>query len=91
MAVGVTSLVSGMTPEAYEQMAQYLLPRIKERPGFVLHISGPVDGGYRVTEVWESEEQYTRWIDEEVKPMAQQAGVTVPPHEFFPVSNTVAR
>jgi heme-degrading monooxygenase HmoA len=91
MAVGVSSTVAGMTDEAYDQMAQYLLPKIKEQPGFVLHISGPIDGGYRVIEVWESEEDQTRWIEEQVKPAGQQAGVTIPSSEFFPVSNTVTK
>jgi heme-degrading monooxygenase HmoA len=92
MAIGAKSVLPDMTHEAYEQMAQHLLPKIKDRPGFLLHISGPAEGGgYSVIEVWESEEQQIRWIEEEVKPVGQQAGVVVPTTEFFRVSNVVQR
>jgi heme-degrading monooxygenase HmoA len=92
MAIGAKTVLPDMTHEAYEQMAQHLLPRIKDRPGFLLHISGTVEGGgYSVIEVWESEELFNRWIEEEVMPAGQQAGVAVPSTEIYPVSNVVQR
>ncbi len=69
MAIGVTFTASGVSPEQAEQMAQHLFSKLKEQQGFLVQIVGPVDGGYRITEVWESRDDHTRWVDEHVLPM----------------------
>lgn len=37
-------------------------------PGFVSHISGASSSGYRVIEVWDSQDAHRAWYDEHVAP-----------------------
>jgi hypothetical protein len=42
---------------------------MRAHKGFVSHAGGPnPSGGWRVVEVWESEEDAQTWFDESVKP-----------------------
>jgi len=54
MAVLVTAEVAGQTAEGYEGMRGRLDDAIRAAPGFLLHTAHPIDGGWRVIEVWES-------------------------------------
>jgi hypothetical protein len=55
MAVVQVHELQGMTREQYEQ-AMRELNRSGPPPGSHLHASGPMEGGWRIVEVWESEE-----------------------------------
>ena len=35
---------------------------IKQAPGFVLHSAYPIDGGWRIVEIWESKEAATDYF-----------------------------
>src|ERR671911_990196 len=52
-----------------------------DRPaGGICHLARPrPDGGWRVIEVWESEEQAQRFYEERVRLAAEAVGVTPPP------------
>jgi hypothetical protein len=63
MAVEMWAVVPGMTKDQYDQFAD-LLTKLKTEPGFIAHIAGPSEGGYRVTEFWESQEDSDRFIRE---------------------------
>lgn len=56
-----------------------------ERPaGGVAHIAGPSpDGGWRVIEVWESEEDAQRFFEERLRPAAEAVGAPPPPSPKF--------
>ena len=41
---------------------------LAKAPGFVSHISGAASSGYRVIEVWESQEAHQAWYDNHVAP-----------------------
>jgi hypothetical protein len=60
-----------------------------EKPaGGIFHIAGPSpNGGWRVIEVWESEEEATRFFQERFFPALQTLGIPGPPPkpEFWPV------
>ena len=59
--------------------------------GGVLHLAGPSpNGGWRVVEVWESEED-AQAFDEKIEPILQQAGITRPAPEKWPVHNLMKR
>jgi hypothetical protein len=68
MAILMTAEVPGMTQEMVDGMAAALKDQMKAHPGFVVHTNGPVDGGWRVVEVWDSEELFTAWYEGSVKP-----------------------
>jgi hypothetical protein len=75
MAVLMTAEVPGMTAEIYDGMAPNLMPRLREAKGFISHAAGMSGGVWRVTELWESEEDGQRWFESNVKPNLP-AGVT---------------
>jgi len=76
------------TQEVYDQVRERLG---LERPaGGIFHVAGPSpNGGFRVIEVWESEEAARRFIQERLVPTFQAIGVPgpLPEPEFRPVHN----
>ena len=73
----------------YERMRDLLG---HERPtGGVLHLAGPSsNGGWRVLEVWESEEDALRFFEARVLPAAEAVGAPAPPRpEFWSVHTLV--
>jgi hypothetical protein len=60
--------------------------------GGSVHVAGPgPQGGWRVIEVWESEEEARRFLREELAPALRAAGAQGPPPaaEFRPVHRCV--
>jgi heme-degrading monooxygenase HmoA len=69
MAVLMIAEVPNLTEELYAGMVGQLMPRMKEAKGFISHTGGPnPGGGWRVIEVWETEEDSQAWFDGEVRP-----------------------
>src|SRR5918996_421926 len=64
-----------------------------EKPaGGIFHVAGPSpNGGWRVIEVWESEEEANRFFQERFFPALQAVGVPGPPPkpELWPVHNAM--
>ena len=74
--------------EVYEKVRGHL--GLEETPaGGILHVAGPSpSGGWRVIEVWESEEDAIRFQKERLGPALAAAGVTARPQpQFWPVHN----
>ena len=64
-----------------------------ERPaGGIFHVAGPSpNGGWRVIEVWESEEDAKRFVAERLLPAFEAVGApTPPPPELWPVHKYMA-
>jgi hypothetical protein len=57
--------------------------------GCLYHISGPVEGGWRVIEIWESEEAQRRFQKERLNPAFEAVGMAVVTPTYFPVHNTL--
>ena len=57
------------------------------RPGQLAHIAAPMDGGWRVVDVWESEEAFGKFAQEHLGAALAGAGIPMdgPPPKFFPV------
>jgi quinol monooxygenase YgiN len=68
MAVIVTAEVAGQTEQGYDGMRAALAEPMRRAPGFILHCARPVEGGWRVVEVWESKEAADRWFATGVAP-----------------------
>jgi hypothetical protein len=64
-----------------------------EKPaGGIFHVAGPSpNGGWRVIEVWESEEAATQFFQERFEPALQALGLMgqPPTREFWPVHNAM--
>ena len=73
MAVLMTAHIPGATKEMIDGMRP-LLDQIRDSKGFVIHANGPVPGGWRVTEVWESQADFEAWFEASVKPAFSEDG-----------------
>jgi hypothetical protein len=79
MAVVQVHTLAGMTREQYEQGMREL-NLSGPPPGSLLHASGPMEGGWRVVEVWESEEAANAFYgSEQFQQMLQNMGMAGPP------------
>jgi len=68
MAVLVTADVSGQTKEGYEGMLAVLSPLLNQAKGFIAHGAGPLGDGWRVFEIWESQEDATQFFAKYIHP-----------------------
>lgn len=94
MAILMRQEAPGMPPEVFAAQFAPLLAQMKTFPGFIAHASGPIPGGYQVTEVWESQDAHERWFREVVLPSGQQAGVSLdqlPPTQYQPLNFVATR
>ncbi|MGJ7908942.1 hypothetical protein ACOQFL_20960 [Actinopolyspora sp. H202] len=74
--------------EIYDKVIEHL--ELTQRPaGGIFHAAGPSpNGGWLVIEVWESEEDAHRFVEERLRPAFQAAGVPPPPQpQIWPVHN----
>ena len=89
MAILMRAEVRGLTKELYESLMGQFEPKIKAAPGFVTHVAGPIPGGWVVTEIWESPEQFNTWLTGTVMPAAMAAGMAVPIVTMTPVGRVI--
>jgi heme-degrading monooxygenase HmoA len=68
MAVLVTHTAAGMDTAAYDRVSPEIIEKLRDQPGFLLHLALPGPEGIVVTEIWESQEQHDTWFDEHVAP-----------------------
>lgn len=69
MPVLMIAEVPDLTEETYAAISGQMMPRMRVANGFVSHAGGPSPtAGWRVVEVWESEEDADKWFNEGVKP-----------------------
>jgi hypothetical protein len=77
--------------EVYEKIRAQL--GLEKPAGGIFHVAGPSPkGGWRVIEVWESEEEADRFFRERFMPALQALGLMGPPpmREFWPVHNAMS-
>jgi quinol monooxygenase YgiN len=87
MAVLMTAYIPGGTQEMIDGMRPLLDP-IRSAKGFTIHANGPVSGGWRVTEVWDSQADFEAWFESNVKP-AFPAGGPMPEITFHELNEVV--
>jgi hypothetical protein len=82
MPVLMIGEVPNLTEETYAGMVGQLMPLMRDSKGFISHAGGPnPNGGWRVVEIWESEEDGQAWFDENVKPNLPPG--VVPNRQYF--------
>ncbi len=91
MAVLMQARLSGLNEEQYEQVTSGdFMERIRAAHGFVgLHAGGPVDGGYQVFEVWESEADHQSWVDQAIAPNMPPEAMEAMEITYHPLHNVV--
>jgi heme-degrading monooxygenase HmoA len=76
--------MTAQIPAATKEMIDGLRPvldAIGDAKGFIIHTNGPVPGGWRVIEVWESQPDFEAWFEASVQP-AFSAGGPMPSITF---------
>lgn len=68
MAVLITAVVPGQTQEGYDAAMKTLQPLLNEADGFIAHGAGMSPEGWRVFEVWESDQQATAFFAQHIRP-----------------------
>ena len=81
MAVAVVLEFEGGTLDQYDQVVQKmgLSPGGAGPPGALFHWATATDSGIRVTDVWESQEQFDRFAEEQIGPISAEVGLPGPP------------
>ena len=89
MAIAQVHELRGWTKEGYEQSMRMLnLPG--PPPGSLVHMSGPMEGGWRIVEVWESEEAATSFYSSTAfQEMVKETGVQPNVVASWPIENVL--
>lgn len=74
MAVVVVNEIEGGNQDFYDQVNPKVMPGGQLPGGCQVHIAGPVDKGWRVITVWDSEEQFQQFRDEKLIPAIREVG-----------------
>ena len=96
MAVVLVHQGPGLTKESYEEAVRRLTggktslesPADWPVEGLLVHAAGEADGGFRVVDVWESEDAVRRF-GETLGPLLQELGVEAEP-ELYPAHTFVS-
>jgi hypothetical protein len=94
MAIGVQMEFPGGTLEQYDQAIQKMgfRPGGPGGPGGIFHWVTKTDTGIRVTDVWESREQFEKFSAEKIQPISAQVGFNQPSKiTFFEVHNYLTK
>jgi len=90
MVVAVTVDIPGGTQEQYEQMMDRAFPGGTHAEGWLVHIAGPTEGGWRVLNVATSQEQFESFARELLRSAAGPAWDAGPPRlKCFPVHRLI--
>ncbi len=89
MPVGFMFEVPGGTVDQYDRAMVEL--NLGENPaaGLLSHTSGPMEGGWRVIDVWESEEAFQTFASTRLGPTLQKVGMPEPKLTRLEVHNFV--
>jgi hypothetical protein len=79
----------GGTERQYEQIVATVFPDGKLPEGWLVHLAGPTETGWRVLNVVPSQEQFEVFAREQRLPATQQVGDATPELTFFPVHRLI--
>ena len=74
MAVVIVNNIEGANQDFYDQVNPKAMPDGKLPAGCQVHIAGPVENGWRVISVWDSDEQFQQFRDEKLIPALRETG-----------------
>ncbi|MCL5773791.1 MAG: hypothetical protein M1536_05365 [Firmicutes bacterium] len=90
MSVAYIFEIRGFTQEKYDKVIEALNLNLggKAPAGQILHVAGPMEGGFRVIDVWESEEAKNRFFNEHLNSAFKEVGLELPRYKItFKVHN----
>jgi hypothetical protein len=89
MAVAVIVDIPGGTAPLYEQVISTVFPEGKLPEGWLMHVAGPTENGWRVLNVVQSREQFETFARERLLPATKAVGDPTPQLTFFPVHRLI--
>ena len=88
-AVGLIMTFPGVTEEQYYTVLEQLNLGGRMPHGGIFHAAGPIEGGWRVVDVWESEEAFDTFFRERLEQAMRNAGMPRPEVETWQVNSTL--
>ena len=74
MAVVVVSEVEGGNQEFFDRVSEIAVPGDQLPDGCHVQIAGPIEGGWRVITVWDSEDQFEQFRNDKLIPALRETG-----------------
>jgi hypothetical protein len=89
MAIAVVIDFEGGTADKYDALVQEMGVAGQPAsviPGLIFHVAGPTASGWRVIDVWESEEDLNRFRQDRLMPAAEKiGGIPRPQVQVMPI------
>lgn len=80
MAIAIIFEGPGVTQQQYEQVKGEVMPDEQHLPrGLRYHIGGPMENGWRVVEVWDSEEDARSFFESTLNSALTRANISTQP------------
>src|SRR5262245_3008060 len=88
MAVALLMEWPDVNQEHYLEVMQELQLDTNPPTGLLFHVVGPMKGGLRIIDVWESAEAFQTFSEQRIAPAVQKAGISAQPRiEIYPALN----
>lgn len=78
------------TKQQYDAVSEHITPQAFAAAGGQTHVAGPHAGGWRVINVWDSFERFGRFQEDQIRPVAQVAGLAIPDVRVLEVDDEMA-
>jgi quinol monooxygenase YgiN len=91
MAIGFIFNNPRQTQEQYDAAVDQLNLAESLPEGWIFHAAGPTENGWRVVEVWESQEAADAYFQGRLGQVLQDVGVSLGQPDTFTVYNVIAR
>lgn len=91
MAIAILLEWPGVTQQQYDAVVEDMHLGGKPYKGGIFHVAGPTDsGGWRIVDVWESQEAFDAFAQALLMPITQKHNVPPPNVSVWPVHNTLS-
>ncbi len=87
MALALLLEFPGATQEQFDRVAEKIGSTAPA--GLLYHVEGPIQGGWRVVDVWESREVVDKFFQEQLGQALQEAGIAIPQPQFWPAHRII--
>jgi hypothetical protein len=88
MTVVSTLDIDGLTAPEYRAVMDELRVEERAEPGIYLHLTTPLESGFRIVEIWDHNEGFDRFLEARLAPAGKAVGlqpamvITVKPLRF---------
>jgi hypothetical protein len=74
MAIVIVNEIEGGNQDFYDQVNSRVMPGGNLPDGCQVHIAGPMENGWRVITVWDSDDQFQQFRDQKLIPTIREVG-----------------